>query len=241
MARGLKTRLVRSAPPPVGSKGMAANGDRPIGAARCRREQYTEGDMPTPPPPPAACVCQRGTQAVSPAGGGALCRGLCSPAASLPSSKVQSLLGASKGLSAEQLEVWNALAAGVVPFFDVTKEQHQKMWDDDLKVCAGLRDRQIGRLCRRTATASSPPPPPGPRPRIAQGRPRSGTTTFRPCSSGPPRKGGSWDLFPPPRASQNECTHMISSRGGGGAARWTENHTKMHEIGCSVHPNVESF
>ena len=33
-----------------GSKGRAANGDRPIGAARCRREQYTEGDMPTPPP-----------------------------------------------------------------------------------------------------------------------------------------------------------------------------------------------
>ena len=34
-----------------GSKGRAVNGDRPIGAARCRREQYTRGDMPTPPPP----------------------------------------------------------------------------------------------------------------------------------------------------------------------------------------------
>ena len=31
-----------------GSKGRAANGDRPIGAAGCRRVQYT---MPPPPPP----------------------------------------------------------------------------------------------------------------------------------------------------------------------------------------------
>ena len=35
-----------------GSEGRAANGDRPVGAARCRREQHTKGDMPTPPPPP---------------------------------------------------------------------------------------------------------------------------------------------------------------------------------------------
>ena len=33
-----------------GSKGRAANGDRPIGAARCRREQCTKGDIPNPPP-----------------------------------------------------------------------------------------------------------------------------------------------------------------------------------------------
>ena len=39
-----------------GSKGRAANDDRPIGAARCRREQYTQGDMPNrhPPPPPVS-------------------------------------------------------------------------------------------------------------------------------------------------------------------------------------------
>ena len=43
-----------------GSKGRAVNGDRPIGAARCRREQYTKGVMPTPPPPPASpeALCQ---------------------------------------------------------------------------------------------------------------------------------------------------------------------------------------
>ena len=35
-----------------GSNGRAANGDRPMGAAGCRRERYTKGDMPTPPPPP---------------------------------------------------------------------------------------------------------------------------------------------------------------------------------------------
>ena len=34
-----------------GSKGRAANGDRPIGVARCRQEQHTKGDMPTPLPP----------------------------------------------------------------------------------------------------------------------------------------------------------------------------------------------
>ena len=34
-----------------GSKGRAANGDRPVGAARCRREQQIQGDMPAPPPP----------------------------------------------------------------------------------------------------------------------------------------------------------------------------------------------
>ena len=31
-----------------GSKGRAANGDWPIGTARCRREQRIQGDMPTP-------------------------------------------------------------------------------------------------------------------------------------------------------------------------------------------------
>ena len=35
-----------------GSKGRAANGDWPVGAASCRREQHTHGVMPTPPPPP---------------------------------------------------------------------------------------------------------------------------------------------------------------------------------------------
>ena len=33
-----------------GSEGRAANGDRPVGAARCRREQHTQGVMPAPPP-----------------------------------------------------------------------------------------------------------------------------------------------------------------------------------------------
>ena len=32
-----------------GSKGRAANGDRPIGTASCRREQHTNGNMATPP------------------------------------------------------------------------------------------------------------------------------------------------------------------------------------------------
>ena len=32
-------------------KGRAANGNRPLGAASCRREQQIQGDMPTPPPP----------------------------------------------------------------------------------------------------------------------------------------------------------------------------------------------
>ena len=32
-----------------GSKGRAANGDRPVGAASCRRDHHT---MPPPPPPP---------------------------------------------------------------------------------------------------------------------------------------------------------------------------------------------
>ena len=32
-----------------GSEGRAANGDRPVGAARCRREQHTKGVMPSPP------------------------------------------------------------------------------------------------------------------------------------------------------------------------------------------------
>ena len=40
-----------------GSKGRAANGDRPIGAASCRREQYTKGDTPPPPPPPNRVTC----------------------------------------------------------------------------------------------------------------------------------------------------------------------------------------
>ena len=33
-----------------GSKGRAANGDRPVGAAICRREHHTKGVMATPPP-----------------------------------------------------------------------------------------------------------------------------------------------------------------------------------------------
>ena len=28
------------------------SGERPIGAAGCRREQHTKGDTPTPPPAP---------------------------------------------------------------------------------------------------------------------------------------------------------------------------------------------
>ena len=35
-----------------GSKGRAANGDRPIGATRCTRERYTEATCQPPPPPP---------------------------------------------------------------------------------------------------------------------------------------------------------------------------------------------
>ena len=42
------------------SKGRAANGDRPIGAASCRREQHTQGDMSTPPPLPAPKVVSWG-------------------------------------------------------------------------------------------------------------------------------------------------------------------------------------
>ena len=43
-----------------GSKGRAAHSDRPIGGARCRREQHTKGDMPTPPPPLLSCnACVR--------------------------------------------------------------------------------------------------------------------------------------------------------------------------------------
>ena len=34
-----------------GSKGRAANGDRPVGAAGCRRDHHTKGVMPKPPPP----------------------------------------------------------------------------------------------------------------------------------------------------------------------------------------------
>ena len=56
------TRVQHStyAPPPprllVGlhsrkGKGRAANGDRPVGAASCRREQQVQGDMPNPPHP----------------------------------------------------------------------------------------------------------------------------------------------------------------------------------------------
>ena len=37
-----------------GSKGRAVNGDRPIGAASCRREQYTK--VTCQPPPPPGCV-----------------------------------------------------------------------------------------------------------------------------------------------------------------------------------------
>ena len=32
-------------------KGRAANGDQPVGAASCRREQQIQGDMLPPPPP----------------------------------------------------------------------------------------------------------------------------------------------------------------------------------------------
>ena len=35
------------------SKGRAANGDRTVGAARCRRDHHTKGVMPNPPPPRA--------------------------------------------------------------------------------------------------------------------------------------------------------------------------------------------
>ena len=34
-----------------GSKGMAANGDQPVGAASCRREEHTMASCHPPPPP----------------------------------------------------------------------------------------------------------------------------------------------------------------------------------------------
>ena len=34
-----------------GSKGRAANGDRPVGAASCRRDLHTMASCQTPPPP----------------------------------------------------------------------------------------------------------------------------------------------------------------------------------------------
>ena len=40
-----------------GSKGRAANGDRPVGAASCRREHHTMASCQNPPPPPV-CTCQ---------------------------------------------------------------------------------------------------------------------------------------------------------------------------------------
>ena len=45
-----------------GSQGRAANGDRPVGAARCRRGQHTKGVMPTSPPPPLRNEQSRGAQ-----------------------------------------------------------------------------------------------------------------------------------------------------------------------------------
>ena len=51
MARGGERLMGTTACGGKGSRGRAVSGDRPMGAARCRREQYTEGDMPTPPPP----------------------------------------------------------------------------------------------------------------------------------------------------------------------------------------------
>ena len=33
-----------------GSKGRAANGDRPVGAASCRRDHHTMASCQTPPP-----------------------------------------------------------------------------------------------------------------------------------------------------------------------------------------------
>ena len=44
-------RVVRGADGGKGSKGTAANGDRPVGAGSCRREQHTKGIMPNPQPP----------------------------------------------------------------------------------------------------------------------------------------------------------------------------------------------
>ena len=35
-----------------GPKGRAANGDRPVGAARCRRDHHTMASCQPPPPPP---------------------------------------------------------------------------------------------------------------------------------------------------------------------------------------------
>ena len=45
-----------------GAKGRAVNGDRPVGAARCRREQHTKGVMPNPPhsPPSPGPTVPRG-------------------------------------------------------------------------------------------------------------------------------------------------------------------------------------
>ena len=39
-----------------GPKGRAANGDRPIGAASCRRQQHTMASCQTRPPPPPPVV-----------------------------------------------------------------------------------------------------------------------------------------------------------------------------------------
>ena len=42
-----------------GSKGRAANGDRPVGAASCRRDHHTMASHhANPPPPPASLVCR---------------------------------------------------------------------------------------------------------------------------------------------------------------------------------------
>ena len=37
--------------PAVAGVSAKYDGDRPTGAASCRREQHTKGDMPPPPPP----------------------------------------------------------------------------------------------------------------------------------------------------------------------------------------------
>ena len=58
----------------IQGKGRAANGDWPIGAAGCRREQQIQGDVPDPPPPPRGCLravhavahCQRQTAGTLP-------------------------------------------------------------------------------------------------------------------------------------------------------------------------------
>ena len=39
-----------------GSKGRAANGDRPVGAASCRREHHTMASCQPPPPPPVTKI-----------------------------------------------------------------------------------------------------------------------------------------------------------------------------------------